>query len=80
MHRLRLAWAVGAGEGSLAPCLDRPGYWGVCRPQIWFGYAAWEYSLISPLRIVRRCTRALARSVTGGGAVSTVGGSCRRAW
>jgi hypothetical protein len=53
---------------------------GVYRPQIGFGYAAWEYSQMSPLRIVRRCTRALARSVTGGGVVSTVGGGCRRAW
>ena len=36
------------------------------RPYIGFGYAAWAYLLISPLRIVCRCTRALARSVTGG--------------
>jgi SHS2 domain-containing protein len=43
-------------------------------------YAAWEYSPMSPLRIVRRRTRAAARSVIGGGAVSASGGSCRRAW
>ena len=36
------------------------------RPYIGFGYAAWAYLLISPLRIVCRCTRALARSVTSG--------------
>ena len=43
-------------------------------------YAAWEYSLISPWRIVRRRTHAAARSVIGGGAASVVGRSCCRAW
>ena len=38
-------------------------------------YAACEYSLMSPLRIVRRRTRAAARSVIGGGGVSAAGGS-----
>jgi hypothetical protein len=43
-------------------------------------YAACEYSLISPLRIVRRRTRAAARSVIGGVAVSAAGGNCCQAW
>jgi hypothetical protein len=38
-------------------------------------YAAWEYAWISPLRIVRRRTRARVRSVSGVGALSAFGGS-----
>jgi hypothetical protein len=39
-------------------------------------YAALAYSLKSPLRIVRRRTRAAPRSVIGGGGMGAVGGSC----
>jgi hypothetical protein len=35
-----------------------------------FGYAAWEYSLIRPLRIFLRRIRVAARSTTGAGAMS----------
>jgi hypothetical protein len=38
------------------------------------GCAAWEYSLISPLRTRLRRTRAAARSVTSGGDASKAGG------
>ena len=43
-----------------------------------FGYAAWEYSLISPLRTRRRRTRTVARSVTGAEEMSRAGGRCSR--
>jgi hypothetical protein len=43
-----------------------------------FGYAAWEYSLISPLRTRLRRTRTAARSVTGAGDTSRAGGRCSR--
>ena len=33
MHRLRLAWAVGAGEGSLASLSDGPGHLGASSAQ-----------------------------------------------
>ena len=38
-------------------------------------YAAWAYSLMSPLRIVRRRTRTAARSMIGGDGASAAGGS-----
>jgi low temperature requirement protein LtrA len=43
-----------------------------------FGYAAWEYSLIIPLRTRLRPTRTVARSVTGAGDMSKAGGRCSR--
>jgi len=38
-----------------------------------FGYAAWEYSLMSPPRIVCRCTGVAARSSSVGGGLIGVG-------
>lgn len=50
----------------------------VYRSETRFGYAAWEYSLIIPLRTFRRRTQTVARSVTGVGRVSTAGGRWSR--
>jgi hypothetical protein len=49
--------------------------------KVGYSYAAWVYSLISPLRIFRRRTRAAVRSATGESGTSVaLGGRWRRPW
>src|SRR5262249_5800684 len=58
---------IGGELARLRPCAARKGG---------LGYAACRYSLIRPVRTMRRWTWPVMRSVAGGG----FGGRCARAW